>query len=250
MKEQEVNQTKKNILEQISSGQVKMKPRWQFVLRTVLLGIGIILAALAIIYFASLTVFVLRLQGILFVPTFGIVGIYSFINSAPWLFILITIAFVIVLQILVHKYQFVYGKPLFYSIAALMVLVLISVILIEQTSLHPGLYSQSKNGRFPFLGGIYEHPIMMHMPQNVTAGLITEIVDPGMKIKTNQDVEYIVLIGQNTKMPYNQEFDIGDMVVVLGNREDGRIQAVGIRSFDDHLEHPKPVPGMKGMMYR
>ena len=79
------------VLEKIKSGQVKMRPKAHFVLKTALVALGFILIILFVLYLISFIVFTLRMSGIWFAPGFGLYGIKIFLFSLPWLLILIAI---------------------------------------------------------------------------------------------------------------------------------------------------------------
>jgi len=65
------NSIKADVLKAIKDGQVKMRPKWQFITKAALLIVGVVLVALTILYLVSFIVFVLRQTGLLFVPGFG-----------------------------------------------------------------------------------------------------------------------------------------------------------------------------------
>jgi hypothetical protein len=104
-----------NILETIQKDDVRMRPKWHFILNISLLVIGTILAGLSLLYLVSFIVFILRQNGSWFMPSFGAQGWSALFISLPWILIFLALLFVIIVGFLVKKYSFAYGRPLLYS---------------------------------------------------------------------------------------------------------------------------------------
>ena len=109
--EEKNEQLNKEILTQIKERKVEMKPHWIFILRTILGVLGAILVSLCLVFLVSFIFFGLRKSGVMLAPGFGPQGFFLFMMSLPWVLILISAAFLIVLQILINKYAFIYKKP-------------------------------------------------------------------------------------------------------------------------------------------
>src|ERR1019366_7165464 len=88
-----------NVFAAIHSGQVKMRPRWRFILETVLLGVGSIIVLLTLLYLVSFILFVLHESGAWFVPVFGLPGWVAFFHRLPWVLIGLAIIFIFILEI-------------------------------------------------------------------------------------------------------------------------------------------------------
>src|SRR3989344_3614541 len=117
----EIRSIKEEVIARIKRGETIMRPRWHFVLRAMLYALGVLIAALALVYLASFIMFVLRETGLLFVPSFGFRGVGVFLFSLPWFLILLSLVFVFVLEVLVRRYAFAYRKPLLYSVFGIVI---------------------------------------------------------------------------------------------------------------------------------
>ena len=131
----EAKKAKQKMLDAIQSGDVKMEPKWHFVLKTTLLIIGGVLALLLVLYLASFVFFVLRQTGLWYAPTFGIAGWYSFFRSLPWILIIFLIVFMVILGVLVKRYSFVYERPAMYLFIGIVAFVALGGFLISATPL-------------------------------------------------------------------------------------------------------------------
>lgn len=242
-------QLKDAVLKAIESGQVKMRPKWQFVLRTVVLVLGIVLVALTTLFLASFIVFALRQTGVLFVPGFGREGFGAFFGSLPWVLLAVAVVFMILLEVLIRKYSFAYGRPLTYSAVGVVVIVLAGGVAIGYTSFHQNLFDRAERGNLPIGGPMYEH--FMQPQDNVTVGVITGLTNPGYKIRDRRGKIFTVKVTSQTKLPPGNDFTIGDNVVVLGSRHGDSIDAIGIEKpgpglppppDDEHLSPPGQPP--------
>ena len=235
----EENSIKENIIKAIQAGKVNMKPRWHFVLQTVLLIAGTILAALALLYLVSFIIFVLHQTGSWFVAGFGMHGITEFLMSFPWIIALITLIFLIILEILVRKYSFGYRKPLLITSAAVLVLVVGGGFVVANTSFHRGLFDSAEEERLPFGGGFYKEFGTPHR-DNVAIGSITNINDNSLILSDRRNMVFIVNITDDIDY-LDDNLQVGDSVVVFGNRNrDGSITAVDIRRVDGTEPPPPP----------
>ncbi len=220
-----------NVLKAIEAGQVKMKPKWHFIVRTALLLVGTILLTLSILYVASFIIFIMRQNGFLFVSGYGWHGLDVLINSIPWMLVGMTIIFIVLLQILIKKYSFGYGKPLMYSVLAVIAIVIIGGLLLEKTSIHKGLFNEAENDRLPFFGGMYREFGEEHS-DSITIGKIRELLFNGYRIENHTSDNIIVIVTSETKLPPNSSLQIGDVIFVLGNQKGDVVEAEGIRVFD------------------
>lgn len=214
------------VVKAIETGQVKMRPKWHFVLYGVFWAVGMILAFLTLLYLASFIIFVLRETGTWFVPGFGLRGLGIFFLALPWLLLLVAIIFLVLLEILIRRYSFAYGRPLLYSVLAIIFFVVLGGFVLARPLLHRGLFLRAQHGGFPGVMG----------SRNVAAGEITEITGELLKIKNPRET-FEIQITPETRFPFGTDLALGDRVVILGERQDGTIKAYGIRRIGDEMPH-------------
>ncbi len=225
----------KIILEKIRSGKAKMRPKWHFVLKAALIVAGLIIVTLALLYLVSFVLFVLRQTGVWFLPAFGLRGIGTFLISLPWLLVLVGIVFIILLEALVRHYSFAYRKPLLYSLLGIIIFVTVASIVVARTSFHEGLFMRARMEKLPVAGQLYRD---FGMPKNKDAhiGTITEITNDGFRIETPRGETLTIIVTSETRFPSGIDFQKDDRVVVLGQRDDGTVKALGIRRIDEMME--------------
>lgn len=237
----EVNSIKDNILKSIEMGQVKMKPKWHFVLSAILLFVGVVWAVLVLVYIISFIIFVLHQTGAWFVPGFGLHGWQEFLMSFPWLIVLLAVLFIVILEILVRKYSFGYRKPLLFTTVGVLVFVVGGGYVVAQTSFHRGLFDQSIEEHLPIAGGFYKQYGKPHR-DNVAIGAITEIEDDtGYKIQDRRNQVFEIMFDDDTVFPDGKSFNVGDSIVVFGNHNSTNvIKALGIKKVDGTEPPPPP----------
>jgi hypothetical protein len=219
---------RQTILNSIKSGGLSRKPRWQFILQATFAAIGVILVLLAAVYLASAVFFALRVNGSWFLPTLGFAGVPEFLRSLPWVLLILSIIFVVLLYELVKRYAFAYGRPLLYSALAVVVVVTASAVLVGFTSLHKGIFQLARDGELPFAGTpLFEN--FGRQPNDVTIGIITSLSRMSMTITAHDRISYTITLSATIQPPANAK--AGDEVVVLGYRHDNTIDVEAIRSL-------------------
>jgi len=238
----EDNTQKKSITDQIvaaaKSGELKMRPKWHFVLRAVLWLAGIAAAVLVLLYLFSLLMFIARETGIWVAPIFGWRGILIFLTSLPWLLVLLVIVFVAVLEVLVRRYAFAYRMPLLYSALGVLLIVVAGGILLSRTPLHDMLSHCRPGNRFPGdpprLGtrppcgtGVYRD-LGPRRFDNIHYGQIDSFNGNNLIIVNRQEERLTVIVTKRTRLPFGEDFTAGDTVVVIGDRRGDQVEAFGI----------------------
>lgn len=112
----------------IKSGSIRMKPRWYFILGSVLMTIGVLSLSVVAIFLLNLSFFLLRQHG-----PMGEWRIQMMINSFPWWIPLLAVVGILLGVLLLKKYDFSYKKN-FTVIAIVFVTALIMAAFIVDAS--------------------------------------------------------------------------------------------------------------------
>jgi hypothetical protein len=218
---------KDTILERIHSGQVAMLPRWKYVLRTLLLLSGIMLAAVLFLYSITLALFVLRSTGVLFVPIFGFSGISTIIWHSPWILIGTAGVFFTTLYILIRHYGHNYRQPAILSLFFVVVFMVGFTVALDTVSVHPRMERWSENRHIPGLSPLYKQ--QLKRPDDITPGTITAISD-GQFILNSPDGVYTVQTDKHTRGLQHLQPNENKPVLVFGPQVgSSTIKAFGIR---------------------
>jgi len=233
------------VLADIEKGDIKMRPKWYFALETALLFSGIVGVALLLVYIASLMIFSLRQNGALFLPTMGFGEIGGFLMSLPWILVLIALIFILLLQILVRKYEFAYGRPLLYSALVVLVFAAVGGIALDRTNLQSNLFKVSRERHLLGAEALYSHYGEERLPR-VVAGTIVDLTDSGYILKSERN-ELITVIMNDDINATAFNLKPGDIVSILGDCEGMTIRAAAIRRITRFPEfspniHRRPQP--------
>lgn len=232
-------------LEKIKSGQVKMRPKAHFILKTALATFGFILIILFVLYLISFIVFTLRMSGIWFAPGFGFYGIKIFLFSLPWLLILTAIILILILEILIKYFSFAYRRPILYSILGIIALALLGSFVIGQIKIHPYLFKKSQERDLPIAGKFYRD-FGAGKFRNAHRGVISEITDNGFFIETRHNEILEIIITSETRFPFGKDIKENDSVMILGERDNDTVRAFGVRKVNDILnDFPRKNRGQK-----
>ncbi|MFH0712361.1 MAG: hypothetical protein V2A55_00665 [Candidatus Jorgensenbacteria bacterium] len=233
MEEEKKEKTiKESIVAKIKSGEVRMRPRWHFILETLLVIVGIMIVVLALLYLVSFSLFILRQNGVWFVTAFGSRGIGRFFASLPWIIILSGVVFVAILEILARRYSFVYRKPLLYSLIGIVVIVSAGGFFVSRVGIHEKFFRLAEEKRLPIGGALYERYGMRDF-EDVYPGTFVATTTEGFQLTGPDGKTFTVKLSPRTRFPFGAEFVSGDNVVVLGDREGDVIDAFGVRRIED-----------------
>ncbi len=222
----------------IESGELSMVPRWRVFASSLLIIAGVVVSIFAILFVSSFTVFVLRQTGLWMLPAPRMVEALPLLSALPWLFFAVVIACAAILYVLVRRFSLSYSHPLVYSMGAILLLAVGGGIALGHTPLHPFLYDQARHDRLPFAGHMYRGYEVPHS-SNVAVGIILERTGSGFLL-SERDGTVTVIINEQTRLPREGLPSDGEVVSVIGERDDEIFQAYGIRPLRDGLSRPTP----------
>ncbi len=241
------NSLTSRILNRLKSGEVKMRPKGYFILRAVLVALITCLVALFVLYLVSFIFFSLRASGVWFLPGFGFGAMGVFIKSLPWSLILIALILIVVLELFVKRFGFAYRRPILYSVLVIVVFTLLGSLLIAKTPLHSDIFLRAHQGKLPPLaGGFYRGFGMPKLP-DVHFGVVCDIGDNEFCLETDEGETLVILVASTTAFSLGADITEDDRVVVLGKRDDSRVEASAVRRIEEEfgdfrrgLPHPMP----------
>jgi hypothetical protein len=225
---------KEDILEQIKSGKIKMRPKVYFFLRPIIFVFLLIIVIVAIIYLISFMFFAMRINGGAFVFSFGFQGIWSIVRSLPWALILVALFFIVLLEMILIQSDFTYRRPILYSFFALVILLLIGSFFLNRTSFHTNLFSANREGKLPIFGPLYTRYGKIDF-DDVHAGIIFEKTNQGFIIKEPDGDNVNVIVPDKLKSRCNPMRE-GDLIMVIGEEIASTIGAEDFLRIEE--EHP------------
>lgn len=229
----------------VKNGHFKMRPKWHFILKTLLFIIGIAAVFLALLYLASLFLFIARETGLWVIPAFGWRGITIFLISLPWILIISVLVFIVILELLVRHYPFAYRMPLIYSGLGILFLVAVSGLFVVSTPFHNKMADcPPEGGPPPCAIGLYRD-LEPDRHQNLHDGTIIQISGRNYIIANRRQEQLLVIVGPETRFPFGSDFGEGDKIIIIGQRQGLQIIAIGISPFGKGWQLIVPKHGIK-----
>lgn len=152
---EEIKKIEDKIKSLIEEGRVKMKPKWFFILKSILNISFIMIVFLVVLYFSSFLSFVMRERLALgFHP--HMVGWVKFLFGVPWLIVLLALIALLVLEILVRKYSFVYRRPLAYTVFFSIFIMIIITMILPKIDKRERLPRLGEDPRIPVFGPMHK----------------------------------------------------------------------------------------------
>ena len=111
----------------------KMRPKWHFIVKSVLLVILIILVLFLTLFLVSFFLFYLERSGIFFAPL-------------PFILFLLSIIFVAVTEFLITRYAIAYRKPVIYSLIIIVALIFVLGAAINKARFHERIEKRNMPG--------------------------------------------------------------------------------------------------------
>jgi hypothetical protein len=225
---------KDNLLASIKAGQIDMKPKWHFVLKSLFYVSGLLLSVLLGMYFLSFILFMLRESGLWWIPGFGFAGLVFFVTMSPWLLIAITLIFLVTVYLLARHFGHNYRHRATYTLIGVVLLVIGGASLIDYLAVHDRVRELTDRRHIPGLSPLYRES-KDHHPSDITPGRITAMTDNVLWI-TNHEGEYTVLLA-DTKRPTAYSPRIGEHIMIFGPLVGtSTIKAKGIRPLPPPME--------------
>lgn len=125
------------VMEKIRSGKVSMKPRWYFVMGSLLMSIGIIGISIGAIFLTNISLFLLRQHG-----PMGEWKLQLMLQSFPWWIPILAGIGVVIGILLLKRYDFSYKKNFRVTILSFITLVILAAILIDILGLNDTWFRQ------------------------------------------------------------------------------------------------------------
>jgi len=215
------------VLKKISANKIEMKPKWVFVLKSIMGIVLVLILALVFLFISSFTLFVFNQNGISSTPSFGFLGLAVLLKTLPWLLLLLVIIFLVSLEALVKRYSFGYRNPLVYSVGLIVLLAVLGSVLISGFEFHERLFERARNSRLPLVGYWYREygtPSLEH----TQVGIIKDINDSELVLTSLNGEDITIKISEETNFPKGRNLRSGDRIMVIGENEDGVVEAQGL----------------------
>lgn len=224
----QIRSLQEKILDAIRRGEVAMRPRWHFVLKSAMLVLGVVIVVLLAVYLASMVIFLMKQSGGWFGLGFGPRGIRAFLFSTPWILVAASMLFIFLLEILARKTEVARKTPMLYSALCVIAIVVFGTIVVDRAAIHSFIAEQARGKDIPMMRELYQS---VHR-DDLRRGTVVEVSEHSVSVELYDGGRENVRISEETRMPRGWTPKEGDVVVVFGDLVDDTFVAFGIRPVD------------------
>lgn len=232
------NEMQAEVLKRIRSGELRMRPRFFFLLKTALVVLIAALILLLSVWLASFISFGLRLNGHESLLGFGAQGPITFLIIFPWSLAIVDLILIGLLGWLLRRFKFGYRRPFVYLMVALLLIGALTGLLFDrETSFHDDRFEEAEAGElFGLFENLYESAASIAPEEHgIFRGFVLEVGRESFVLthddhdRDEDDGAWAVLPPAGFDM---QTVRVGDRVYVAGERENGVIEAYGVRILE------------------
>ena len=209
---------KAKVMRKIRDGKINFRSRYIFLAKKLGLGGGLTLSLILAVLFLNLTFFGVKATGSLEFLSFGTKGILAFLESFPYHWILIGLAFFVFASIILSRYDISYKRPFRVVLAILLLSVFVVGAIISVSGVNEAIEDRVNQGHFPLMRPFYRR--MHGMWRNALLGEVAEVKSDGLMVEIAQEKTVFIKFTENTLFPAESVFSKGDYIRVLGEWEE------------------------------
>ncbi len=159
---------KDTIISTLSSGEIKMIPKWRIVLYSFTVLIAILFLFLLVVFSFSFIFFILSRYGFMYLPMFGFMTALHMLSAIPILLFFCTMALLFAIEMISRKYAFSFRKPLIVTLLSITSLALVLSFIISITPMHEYMRDYAKENNIPLMSKAYRRPIPLDGAKDMT----------------------------------------------------------------------------------
>lgn len=224
------NEITNKVLEQIKTGQIKMRSRSYFIARTTALVLLVSLTALLAWFLFSLIFFVLFRHGALYLPLFGLAGLWALCASFPWFVFGLGVIFFILLDKLVNNFSVAYRRPTLYTLLVVVGLLALGLGLTHATGLNSQFHQFIKDANLPGLRRLYDAS-EDRLARTLFWGRVEETNNDRFVITTSEGERQVLKIQPDTRYSDGPGIKTGETVIVGARQNGGQFEVYGIKKI-------------------
>ncbi len=232
--------TKQQVLEAIAREKISPSPRWRHVLGTALYAAACIVCGMLLLYLVSLAFHVVLRSGAWYGPAFGVRGVRAFFAPLPWWLIVLAVACLAAVDILGRRYSFGYRRPALATLGLVTAAVVIGGYLIELTPFHSYVGTSPRLVRYPLPVQLYRDSEGGRF-NRVYPGRVVKLYPGSLVLKELAGDEFMVVLPTATPIHALARLELGDFVVVFGDRTGTSVKAFGVKEMQQPSWFREPI---------
>ncbi len=231
--EQKKVDIKERILQDIKSGELEMRPKFYFTLKVATLIFVAFAIVVISVFILNFILFSIRINSHEALLSFGPRGWGAFLHFFPWAMLLVDIGLVAGLVGLMRQFKIGYKIPVLNLLAGLFIITVFAGFALDRgTAFNDRIYEREGRGLPPPIGEMYRKA---HHEMPVGSGIcLCTVLEISGNTLTVQDTRngtstLTIVLPMNDIHATTTNLNVGDMVLIAGDEDDGIIQAFGIK---------------------
>jgi hypothetical protein len=235
-----MTELKTKILHTLSKENIKMIPRWKFMLYSSLGIIGIIFAFLLAVFAGSLFLFVLSKYGFMYMSFFDLIATARALNLIPILLLVMTVFLLVVIEMISRNYTFSFRKPLAVTLLVLTSLTVVISFVLSQTGMHQYIRDYARSHHMDMMSRAYDRPRPFKGENGMTV-IRGEVVKTSTTTATVKlfDGSILTVYASTTANGFSKP-EVGSDIVIFGRFLGERFQIMSIQL----IEPGSPLPSL------
>ncbi len=224
------------ILGQIKSERIAMRPRLYFTLQLAAVAFVSFLVLIISIFIFNFILFSIRINSHEAFLAFGPRGIVAFLTFFPWVFLIADVLLIVLLEWLLRTFKFGYRLPILYVLGAILLITFATGFVIDRgTPFNDRLMVRAGGPGLPGpLNGMYRD-VRRPPHGGVCRCTITAVGNGQLTVedyRRGSTTTLTVLLPENDPRATSTDLQVGDTVMVAGDREGDVIHAFGVRKME------------------
>jgi len=202
------------IMKKIKDEGISFRSKYIFLAQKLGLGGGLALSLVLAILFLNLAFFTMKVSGTLEFLSFGRIGILAFLESFPYHWILIGLAFFVVASMIFSRYDISYKKPFKKLLAALLLLIFVAGTALALSGINEVIEEKVAQGKIPVLRPFYGR--RGGIGKRGLVGEVVEIRNGNLVVETSEKKKVFIELTRDTLFPPGSDFKVGDRIRAVG----------------------------------
>jgi hypothetical protein len=224
---------RERLMHKIEAHEVSMRPRIFFTLQIVAILFVALAALLVSIFIFNFILFSIRISNEDSFLGFGPRGIWAFVYFFPWWLLLIDVALLSLLERLLRQFKFGYRAPVLYLLFGLLVVTGSVAFAIDRgTNFNERILIHGEHhGLPPPIGAFYGHARGPLPPDSSFCTCIVTAIKGNTLILqvAHASTTLTAVLPPNDPRATTTLFEVGDIIFIAGDLDNGVIRAFGIR---------------------
>lgn len=229
MEEDKINIESK-VMDEITSGRVKLRSRYIFLAEKLGLGSALALTILLAVLFFNLVLYYLKASDNIGYLSFGSNGLFAFLESFPYLLVVVFVFLILVAGYIFKKTNIAYKKPFGYMAIGLVLSVLLVGVVLTYTGIAEKIEEESYRGR---PAGFLFRPFLKHGFDQRKFGVAGRVIELNKKNIVLQTPGGLIKIETLSGEDLWKKIAVNNFIIAIGEKREDVFVVQKLRVIDE-----------------